>query len=216
MRELRFMAQEGVEGDVAADRRSTRQVLLVSSATAADLGAAPGDLRENVCLDAIAVDTLISGTVLRIGTALLRLTFPCDPCGLLSRYTGITPAQAKDRRGMLAVVVAGGTAHVGDPVENLGALYPALSRDWRERLGWFLARLPPDMTMTYGELTAAVGQVPKVARALPRLLELPQFDGLPVRNVVRAASPRAAATWRYWEALYEPLPVAAGARTQLP
>ena len=204
-----FVARRGIDGDAAADGHSTRQVLLVSRETSALLGAEPGALRENVCLDGLAVDDTASGTVLRVGDALLRLTFPCDPCGLLRRYTGITPAQAWGLRGMLAVVVADGHARIGDDAQDCGIGYPSLPAQWRDRLGWFLQRLPADLTITYGALTSAVGQFASVTRSLPRLLSHPEYGGLPVERVVAASAP--GRRWAYWEALYEPLDTAAEA-----
>ncbi len=44
----------------------------------------------------------------------------CDPCGYLERITGKKVFQAlKGRGGLRAVIVAGGTIRVGDPIEEL-------------------------------------------------------------------------------------------------
>src|SRR5688572_1695163 len=76
---LDFQRGLGIPGDVAADPRSVRQVLLVSHDAVASLGTVPGALRENVCVAGLDVDALPSGTALRVGSSRLRIMLPCDP-----------------------------------------------------------------------------------------------------------------------------------------
>jgi hypothetical protein len=57
-----------------------RQALIVSRSVTATLGLKPGDLRENIMVDCDDLYDLPSGTVVKIGQALLRLTFHCEPC----------------------------------------------------------------------------------------------------------------------------------------
>ena len=207
--EQRFLHGRGIDGDVHADTRSTRQVLITAAESAQRLGVAPGALRENVCVADLAVYALTSGTVLQIGTAQVRLSYPCDPCGLLRSYSGIAPAAAKGLRGMLGIVVGPGAARVGDDVGVASGGYPALDHDWHTRLAWFLSRLPADRFLTYGDLALAVGEPRSVARTLPKMLAAPAFAGLPVERVVTAQELAqvggADVRWAYWEALYQPL-----------
>jgi MOSC domain-containing protein YiiM len=110
----------GLEGDRHGKKGGRRQVLLMDAAVLAAEGLAPGLLRENLTVEGIPVDALPEGARLRVGdAAVLRVTGPCEPCAFVE---GIRPglrARMEGRRGTLAVVEAGGTLRVGDPVEIL-------------------------------------------------------------------------------------------------
>jgi hypothetical protein len=103
---LTLLAGYGIEGDANAAKDSARQILLAGMPAVAALGIAPGDLRENILLED-AVEGLASGTVLRIGQALLRITLPCEPCWKLNRVRPSLAGAALGRRGVLARVLAG-------------------------------------------------------------------------------------------------------------
>ena len=78
----------GFEGDSHV-KKTTRSVLVVDRSTLADLGLAPGDLREQVTVEGLReLNALEPGTHLRIGGITLRVNGPCEPCthigGMLS------------------------------------------------------------------------------------------------------------------------------------
>lgn len=222
---LELRTREGVAGDTHAKAQSWRQVLLVSLEALTALGAAPGDLQENLTVAGLDVDALASGTLLRCGQAQLRLTYPCDPCATLQRNTGITPPQAKDRRGMLAVVITGGTVAPGDPVEVLGVPYPALPRSVSARLRWLTARIPPGRVVAYADAVSAAGAPKQAVRTMPSVAAgMSESEGLPGHRLVPAgelpdeqqrllAAEGVEATtgrdalrdhaWPWWEAAYD-------------
>jgi hypothetical protein len=70
--------KDGISSGVAC--APFRQVLIASRPVLADCGLKPGDLRENVLLEDDGLYDLPSGTVVRLGQALIRLTFHCEPC----------------------------------------------------------------------------------------------------------------------------------------
>ena len=113
-------ADFGLAGDRHAKAGSHRQVLLVDAAVLAAEGLAPGEIRENLLLEGIAVDALPAGTRLRIGPdAVLRVTGPCEPCAFVD---GVRPGlrrRLEGRRGSLATVETGGVLRVGDEVTSL-------------------------------------------------------------------------------------------------
>lgn len=167
---LEFRARLGIPCDASADPASPRQVLLVSERNAAALCAAPGAMRENVTVRGIDIDTVPSGHALRLGTAILRVTFPCDPCGQLRRYTGIEPEAAATIRGVLAVVASSGTSRIGDAVEDLGPAFLPLPTTAGGRLRWHLGHLPAGSYVTYGDLAKAAGLPSSAVRAVPGML----------------------------------------------
>lgn len=66
--------KDGIAGGVRT--APFRQALITSRSISAELGLAPGDLRENVVVGFDYLYNLPSGTVIKVGSALLRLTFP--------------------------------------------------------------------------------------------------------------------------------------------
>lgn len=59
----------------------------------------PGDLRENIMVDCDDLYDLPSGTVVKIGQALLRLTFHCEPCRKILKLIDFDRIEQRRRRG---------------------------------------------------------------------------------------------------------------------
>ena len=85
-----------------------------------DLGLEPGAVFENVVVDGLDVMSLAEGQQLCMGEALLEVTIPCEPCGLMDRVRYGLRDALKDRRGMFARVIAKGTIRAGDSVNVVG------------------------------------------------------------------------------------------------
>jgi len=170
MERVEAIAGRGLAGDIHADARSPRQVLLAGTVAYDTLALPPHSLRENLLLD---LDTagLSSGTVLRIGSrASLRLSFQCEACGSLdARVPGLTRAIGT-RRGILARVLAGGEIAVGDPVVVLDVRVPAMPEDWRERVARVIEAVPAGQVIGYADLAHVAGVQSSYCRAFPRLL----------------------------------------------
>lgn len=120
--EAECRTDHGLVGDRYAKPGSKGQVTIVA---AEDLAAAegvlgsgivPGATRRNVTISGLALPA--SGARLRLGPALLEITGPADPCGLMDRCIGPGAKSAlAGRAGMRARVLSGGTLRVGDAVE---------------------------------------------------------------------------------------------------
>lgn len=116
---LNAVADQGLEGDQAYGRRS-RQVLLVDLEVLRKLHLEPGDLRENVVISGLPVDSLPIGTRLQAGEVLLEIIDTCAPCKKLEDIRPGLMTESENMRGMLAVVERGGTLREGDPITLLG------------------------------------------------------------------------------------------------
>lgn len=116
LRKAMLVAGLGVEGDRRAKRGSARQVLLVAIEHVRALGVRPGDLRENVATRGIDLQSLPSGSRLRLGEAVVELTKPCGPCAKLNRVRDGLMRDSRGRRGVLARVIRGGTLRIGTAV----------------------------------------------------------------------------------------------------
>jgi hypothetical protein len=189
---IRLTAGLGVAGDVHADPSSPRQLLLAGASVYEAFSLPPQALRENLLLD---LDTacLASGTVLQIGGQVrLRMMFQCEACGQLDRVQPRLAQRLGNRRGMLARVLAGGTVHIGDPVVDLGALAPAWSDDWRERVRRVLDAMPPGCVVEYRDLARLAGIQSSYCRAMPSLLKRfgPPYEARAVSSQAAPGLPR--------------------------
>lgn len=167
---VQAVAGTGLAGDIHADPRSPRQLLLAGARAYASLSLPPHALRENLLLD---LDTagMASGTVLGIGRETsLRLCFPCEACASLDKQLPGLARAIGDRRGMLARVLGGGEIRVGDPVSLLDERLPALPEDWRERVMQVLEAVPAGQLIGYADLARVAGVQSSYCRAFPRLL----------------------------------------------
>lgn len=114
----------GFEGDVKAGVEG-RHVLMGDYSLLIASGMQPGDLQEQVTIELDGLQSLPPGTELTVGAARLVVTEACEPCKLFARRRGASDPRAfirdmRDRRGVLAVVAAGGVIRAGDAVQVLG------------------------------------------------------------------------------------------------
>lgn len=159
----------GLDGDVQADGLSPRQLLIAGTPAYARLGLAPHALRENLLLE-IDSAQLRSGQLLAVGTtAVLWLTFACEPCGRLNLRQPNLSRNIGAQRGMLARVLRSGAMSVGDPVRLLAATLAPSSNDWRARVEAVLASVPPDMVVEYRQLAKLAGVALTYCRVFPRV-----------------------------------------------
>jgi hypothetical protein len=137
-----------------------RHILLVPSATLEKYDLKPGDLKESMGVDE-EIHQLPSGTLLRIGSMEVRLTFHCEPCYKV-------PAVREHERGYLGSIVKQGIVRVGDPIVIFGQM-GAIPYSVKDRVKWYLDRTPG--TIRAKDLLFEIGAPPGYARALPRMLK---------------------------------------------
>ena len=111
--------EKGLEGDYHARFANKRQILLMSRNLLDELNLEPGRIFENVVVEGLDVMALASGQQLRMGEALVEVTFPCEPCDQMNRIRYGLKEALKDRRGMFVRVITKGTVRIGDPIEVL-------------------------------------------------------------------------------------------------
>ncbi len=185
------LAGQGLAGDKHANALSPRQVLLASASAYADLSLPAHALGENLLVD-LDTAALASGTVLRIGDAvLLRLMFQCEACGYLDAYQAGVSARIGRHRGILARVLTGGTIHPGDRIVDVGSALAAWDDDWRARVAQVLRAVPAGMVVSYAQLARLAGVQSTYCRAFPRLVKGQGFAD-------KAVSAQAAQGLRCW------------------
>ncbi|MFB2920597.1 MOSC domain-containing protein [Aerosakkonema funiforme] len=175
----------GIEGDINAQAGSPRQVLMASTPTLADFNLNSGDLGENILIDT-QVENFSSGQVLRIGkSALIRLTFLCEPCANLDKIQPGLAQISQGKRGFLGIVVKDGVIEVGDEASLTSQLFPALPDDTKGRFNEFVRRIPPGKAVKTSDLLLALGVSKAYYRTIPIFLKKASKD-LPIHRIVRA------------------------------
>jgi MOSC domain-containing protein YiiM len=155
----------GISGGVRCS--PLRQVLITSRAVTRELGLEPGDLRENIVVDVAGLYDLPSGSVIRVGDALVRLTFHCEPCRRMLHLVAFDDAVHK--RGYLGSFLNRGTIAVGDAVAVTDDRHEPIPYAVKDRIRWFLGRQEPGLAAR--DLAHALGLPAIYARALPRMVE---------------------------------------------
>ncbi|WP_081465897.1 MOSC domain-containing protein [Stigmatella aurantiaca] len=111
-----------------------RQLLLLDEASLHALRMAPGQLKENLVMAGLPLESLPAGQRLGLGEqVVVELTEPCVPC---SKLELIRPGLLKEswgQRGQLAKVLRGGTVREGDGVRLLD-VNPEAPRPIRPKL----------------------------------------------------------------------------------
>lgn len=175
----------GIESDINAHFGSPRQVLMVSTPTLADFSLKPGDLGENLLIDA-EVENLSSGQVLRVGdSVLIRLTFLCEPCANLEKIEPGLSKKIKGKRGFLGMVVSDGPIQQGDEVAMTNYTLPAIPDDAKGRFNEFVRRIPKGLVVKTSDLLVALGLTKAYYRAFPTFLKKASRD-MPIHRIVRA------------------------------
>jgi len=118
-----FVAGFGIEGDRHAVRfgaRTARQVLLMDEQTLEGFGLVHGQVRENVTVADVDLHALVAGQRLELGDqVVLEITGHCNPCANMDEIRPGLRGALDGQRGMLATVVTGGLARVGDDVRSM-------------------------------------------------------------------------------------------------
>jgi MOSC domain-containing protein YiiM len=143
-----------------------RQVLVTSRAVTAACGLEPGDLRENIEVDVDGLYELPSGSVIRVGEALIRLTFHCEPCKKILHLVGFDAIVHK--RGYLGCFLNSGTVALGAAVTVTDERLESIPYAVKDRIRWFLGK--QNAALAALDLVHALGLPSTSARVVPRLV----------------------------------------------
>jgi MOSC domain-containing protein YiiM len=126
-----------------------------------------GELRENIVIDCARFYDLPSGTVVRIGAALVRLTFHCEPCKKILHLIDFDSILHK--RGYLGCFLNSGRIAIGDAAAPTEKKLEAIPYAVKDRIRWYLAK--QDAGLAASDLAHGLGLPSSYARAIPRLLD---------------------------------------------
>jgi len=113
---LTFVEEYGIQDNKSYGLgRQRRQVLLIEEETLESFGLEHGIVKENVTTAGIDLTALKEGETIAFGDeVLLAITDPCDPCSRMEEIRPGLQQELQGRRGILATIVRGGVAKVGD------------------------------------------------------------------------------------------------------
>ena len=181
--QLEFCVGSGIVGDENRHPMSPRQVLVTRAEDLKAFNIAPGQLRENLVIKGLDELSFVPGAALTFpdGTR-IRLTFYCEPCKRIAHLVP-TLKQIYLRRGILGVVLTGGTIRMGDEVQpEIGAFEPLSLFPYDRFLG-FVAKVPDGRVVTYKDVIAGMGVADSYFRAIPGYLKRAE-PGYPLHRVV--------------------------------
>lgn len=144
-----------------------RQVLIASRSVTAQCGLSAGDLRENVVVDFDNLYELPSGAVVKIGRALIRLTFHCEPCSKILKFVEFD--RILHRRGVFGMFLNHGTISIGDQFSLTEQKFEEIPYAVSDRIRWFLKKGNPSAAAM--DLVHSIGLPASYARAMPSLLK---------------------------------------------
>jgi len=154
----------GIRGNVAC--APFRQVLIASRPVMTECGLRPGDLRENIVVDFDRLYDLPSGTVVRIGEAMIRLTFHCEPCKTILKLVEFDRIEHK--RGVLGCFLNSGSISIGDEFVVTDICLEPIPYAVHERIRWFLKR--QDVPAAATDVMHKIGLPSSAARLISRIL----------------------------------------------
>ena len=165
-------SQEGIAGNVRCS--PLRQVLITSQPVSDEFHIQPGKLGENISVSSPALYDLPSGTVVKIGQALIRLTFHCEPCKKVLHLIDFDRIEHK--RGYLGSFLNSGTLSVGERFSVTDQKLEPIPYAVKDRVRWFLGKGNASSATT--DLLHGLGLPSAYARALPRMIEKMGLGGV--------------------------------------
>lgn len=124
-----LIADYGVKGDAHAGHKPHRQISLFESEVlravqneGIDVGAE--ELNANLFTENLRLETLASGSRLRIGEAIIEITEARKPCGSLTKIDRRLPRRLYRNLGVFGKIITGGIARTGDAIELITPEHP--------------------------------------------------------------------------------------------
>ena len=117
VQEANAISGMGLEGDRSCEKGNMRQVLLVDKETLDEFELKPGQIKENITTTGVDMSQTQPGQVVFIGdTITMEIVGECEPCGKMNALQPGLLDKINHRRGMLAMVINGGSFKVGDSI----------------------------------------------------------------------------------------------------
>ncbi len=119
---VELIANHGIQGDKKAGGNPERHLNIMTRETLDQLAregfmTAPGQMGEQIVVSGLDMNALNPGDRVQLGeSAVVQIVKPRTGCAKFKTVQGHEPAEAVNRLGIMATVIAGGSIGVGDPV----------------------------------------------------------------------------------------------------
>jgi MOSC domain-containing protein YiiM len=108
---------EGLENDRSRNPANLRQVLVMDKETLEEFKLVPGQIKENITTSGLDLSSIKPGNVFFVGdNVTLEATGLCDPCHKMDVIEDGLQEALDGKRGILSIVLNGGTFNVGDSI----------------------------------------------------------------------------------------------------
>lgn len=111
---VQVAAGVGLVGDRHAKKGGSRQILLLAQSVLEKHSLQPGQLRENITVQGVDLESLDQGDSLAIGDIEFTVGELCDPCENMDAIRPGMRGAIQGERGLFLTPVTDGTLRVGD------------------------------------------------------------------------------------------------------
>lgn len=144
-----------------------RQILILPRSTLNEFGLHPGQLKENLIVNEnFDIHSLLSGSVVKVGSAKIRLTFHCEPCSKIKNI--VSTRKVTFKRGYLGQFLNEGVIEYGDKIEVLDEKCEYIPYSLADRIKWYLDRLEGQIMVS--DLALEIGLSKSYCRAIPNII----------------------------------------------
>lgn len=158
--------ENGVVG--ARETHHYRQLLLLPESTLREFNLKPGEMKEDIVVELpFNLNELESGTILRVGSAEVRLTFHCEPCSKIKDLVNLK--QIMFKRGFLCSVDSSGIVDLNSSIEILNRKAEFIPYKIADRIKWYLDKCQEPIAVT--DLVAKIGLSNSYCRAIPNMVK---------------------------------------------
>ncbi|MCY4365212.1 MAG: MOSC domain-containing protein [Chloroflexi bacterium] len=117
VQEATAVSAHGLEGDRSCNVHNARQVLVMDKETLEHFELVPGQIKENITTVGLDLSQAQPGHVFFIGEDVtMEMVGECEPCGKMDAIRMGLREELNHRRGILAMVMSGGSIKVGDAI----------------------------------------------------------------------------------------------------
>lgn len=176
---------EGIKGDRSPEGSSPRQVTIIHQDSLDECDVSAIGARVNIVLQGAYPHNLASGSALIAGSALIRITFPCEPCAHGAHMASAAMSRFRKLKRYCGTVVHGGEVSVPNAQARIESHVFAKAPDaFPDRCLWAAMRIPPAHIVSSLEFLRAIGASRSYARVLPRWLISAEKSGAPVYRIL--------------------------------
>ena len=144
-----------------------KQLLIIPQATLDQFDVTGEALKVDAVINSdFDINTLASGSVIRIGDVRLRLTFHCEPCAKIKHLGSVK--HFSHHRGYHSQVLSAGQIKIGDSLSLLEETYDPIPYRFSDRIQWYLAQHPEPIFAA--DLAERIGFSASYCRAIPRAI----------------------------------------------